>query len=67
MANPIRRIIKGSKDDTQTVLSIGQQWEELRAVYWGNFKQHQLADECFQKAQEYESALNDFIDKTKKS
>ena len=66
MANPIRCIISRSKDDTQTVLSIGQQWETLRAAYWGQFKQHQLADQCFQKAQEYEIALNDFINRTNK-
>ena len=57
MANSIRRIINGSKDDTQTVLAIGKHRESLRAAYWGHHDQLHLADDCFQKAQQYEIVL----------
>lgn len=66
MANPIRRIINRSKDDTETVLTIGHQWESLRAAYWGAHQQIHLADQCFEKAQQYELELNAFISKTNK-
>ena len=54
MANPISRIVSASKEDTQTVLSVGAQWESLRAAYWGHNGQPEKADECFYKAQVYE-------------
>ena len=57
MANAIRRIVSSSKDDTQTVLSIGAQWESLRAAYWGHYGDTAKADECFFKAQQYELEL----------
>ena len=66
MANPIRRIVSSSKDDTQTVLSIGAQWESLRAAYWGHYGDTEKADECFFKAQQYELKLESFLERTNK-
>ena len=66
MANPIRRVISGSKDDTATVLSIGVQWESLRAAYWGHFGNTEKADDCFFKAQQYELELEGFLERTNK-
>ena len=66
MANPIRRIVSSSKDDTQTVLSIGAQWESLRAAYWGHYGQQKKADDCFYKAQAYELELQNFLERTNK-
>ena len=63
MANPIRRIVSSSKDDTETVLSIGAQWESLRAAYWSFHRQPAKADECFYKAQEYELQLQGFLER----
>ena len=64
MANPIRRIVSANKDDTQTVLSIGAQWESLRAKYWGNNGQQEKADDFFHKAQVYELELQEFLDRS---
>ena len=64
MANPIRRIVSASKDDTTTVLSIGAQWESLRAAYWGHHGQWAKADECFLRAQKYELELEGFLERT---
>ena len=66
MANPIRRIVSSSNDDTQTVLSIGAQWENLRSAYWGYYGQQQKADDCFFKAQQYELELEGFLERTNK-
>ena len=65
MANPLRRVISSSKDDTETVLSIGAQWESLRAAYWSHQGQIQKADECFYKAQEYGLELQGFLERSK--
>ena len=66
MANPIRRVISGSKDDTATVLSIGVQWESLRAAYWGHYGQTEMADDCFLKAQMYELEPEGFLERANK-
>lgn len=66
MVNPIRRIINSSKDDTSTVLSIGVQWESLRAAYWGHYNQQEKADDCFFKAQQYELELEGFLKRANK-
>ena len=66
MANAIRRIVSSSKDDTQTVLSIGAQWESLRAAYWGHYGDTAKADECFFKAQQYELELEGFLERANK-
>ncbi|WP_413440588.1 hypothetical protein [Synechococcus sp. MIT S1220] len=64
MAIPIRRIVSASKDDAQTVLSIGAQWESLRAAYWGHHGQRAKSDECFLRAQKYELELEDFLEQS---
>ena len=66
MANPIRRIVSASKEDTSTVLSIGTQRESLRAAYWGHYGDAAKADECFFKAQQYELELEGFLKRTNK-
>lgn len=63
MANPIARICSRSKDDTETVLSIGAQWESLRAAYWGHYRDTVKADACFYKAQVYELELQNFLER----
>ena len=65
MANPISRIVSASKEDTQTVLSVGAQWESLRAAYWGHYGEPEKADECFYKAQIYELELQNFLERTR--
>ena len=59
----ISRTVSSSKEDTATVLSTGQQWEELRAFYWGQHDRIQLAVECSHRAKEYEKALANFLDR----
>ena len=66
MANSIRRVVNGSREDTATVLATGVEWESLRAAYWGHYQQTQLADECWQRAQEYELELNSFLKRSEK-
>ena len=66
MANPISRVVSASKEDTQTVLSVGAQWESLRAAYWGHNGQPEKADECFYKAQIYELELQNFPERVNK-
>ena len=66
MANPIRRIVSSSKDDTATVLSIGVQWESLCAAYWGDYGQTEVADDCFLRAQKYEVELEGFLERANK-
>ncbi|WP_028951772.1 hypothetical protein [Synechococcus sp. CC9616] len=63
MANPIRNVVMASKEDTASVLSTGEHWESLRAAYWGHHQQNNLADDCFQKAQEYGTALDQYLAK----
>ena len=63
MANPIARICSSSKDDTQTVLSIGSQWESIRAAYWSHYGNTEKADDCFYKAQIYELELQNFLER----
>ena len=65
MANSIRQVVMASKEDTASVLSIGAQWESLRAAYWGHNGQPEKADECFFKAQEYELELQGFLETSK--
>ena len=63
MANPIARICSSSKDETETVLSIGAQWESLRAAYWGHHGDNVKADACVYKAQVYELELQNFLER----
>ncbi len=63
MANPISRICSSSKEDTQTVLSVGAQWESLRAAYWGMNGQPEEADDCFYRAQVYELEAQNFLER----
>ena len=62
----ISRTVSSTKENTATVLTTGQQWEELRASYWGQHNRIELAVECSHRAKEYENALNHFLKRTEK-
>ena len=62
----ISRTVSSCKEGAATVLSTGQQWEELRAVYWGQHDRVELAVECSRRAKEYEKALANFLNRTDK-
>ena len=60
----ISRTVSSCKEGTATVLTTGQQWEELRAFYWGQHDRIELAVECSHRAKEYEKALANFLNRT---
>ncbi len=66
MANPMRRIVSSSKDDTATDLSIGVQWESLRAACLGHYGKTEMADDCFLRAQKYDLELEGFLERANK-
>jgi hypothetical protein len=63
----LRKLIgSGSNENTATVLSTGQQWELLRAAYWGHYQRHDIAEDANARAQGYALQLTEHLDRINK-
>ena len=65
MVDRIRRTVAQSKGDAATVLETGQRWESLRAGFWSDLDQRELAIDCTNRAKEYQAALTNHLNNQK--
>ena len=62
MGYKLRKLIgSGRNENTATVLSTGEQWESLRAAYWGQYQRHDVAEDANSRAQGYALQLTEHL------
>ena len=56
----------GGGENTANLLATGEQWESLRAAYWGHYQRHDIAEDANARAQGYALQLTEHLDRINK-
>lgn len=51
----------GGGENTANLLATGEQWESLRAAYWGHYQRHDIAEDANSRAQGYSLQLTEHL------
>ena len=66
MGSAVSRISKFTKHDMAGLLSSAHAWENLRAKFYKQQRQPEMAQECLLRATDYARALDEHLDRTGK-